>query len=117
MENELETKKAHQENDVARPDPAERPGLRPAVTIAMVSLLIWFGFQTVALVLERNNLMAVNSNFEAGMGQAEKMRAQLETLITRTAELASKGNASAKAAIEELQQRGIPLGSSPPSSK
>ncbi|MGH7846739.1 MAG: hypothetical protein ACREQW_16460, partial [Candidatus Binatia bacterium] len=64
---------------MARPEPAERPLLRPAVIITMVSLLIWFGFQTVALVLERNNLIAINSNFEAGMRQAEKMRAQLET--------------------------------------
>jgi len=117
MENEFETKGTHQENDVARPEPAERPGLRPAVIITMVSLLIWFGFQTVALVLERNNLIAVNSNFEAGMRQAEKMRAQLETLITKTAELASKGNASAKAAIEELEKRGMPLPSATPPSK
>jgi hypothetical protein len=117
MENEFETKEAHRENDVVVPEPAKTPALRAPVVITMVSLLIWFGFQTVALVLERNNLIAINSNFEAGMRQAEKMRAQLETLITKSAELASKGNASAKAAIEELEKRGIPLPSATPPPK
>jgi hypothetical protein len=42
------------------------------------------------------------------------MQAQLEALITKTAELASKGNASAKVVIEELQKRGIPLSSTTP---
>ena len=37
------------------------------------------------------------------------MRAQLETLVTKTAQLAKQGNASAKTAIEELEKRGIPI--------
>lgn len=117
MENEFETKGAHQENDVARPEPAERPALRLPLALTMVSLLIWFGFQTLELVLERNNLTTVKSNFEAATREAEKMRAQLQTLITQTAELASKGNASAKVVIEELQKKGIPVASAAPPAK
>jgi hypothetical protein len=45
------------------------------------------------------------------------MRAQLEALITKTVELAGKGNPNAKVVIEELQKRGIPLGSAPPMPK
>lgn len=113
MENEFETAETHQAHDVARPEPRERR----ALTLTIVSLLIWFGFQTVALVLERNQLSALKSNFEAAAGEAQKMQAQLQTLITQTAELASKGNASAKAAVEELAKKGVPLPSTTPPSK
>jgi hypothetical protein len=109
MENELETKETDQENDAVRPEAPESPSLRAPLVITIVSLLIWFCFQTVALIFERNNLIAVNRNFEAGLKEAQKMQAQLETLITKTAELASKGNANARVAFEELQKRGVPL--------
>jgi cell division protein FtsB len=117
MESELENKETNEENDETRAGPAERPALRLPLTLTLVSLLIWFGFQTVALTLERNQLSAVNSNFEAAAREAEKMRAQLEALITKTAELASKGNPNAKIVIEELQKRGIPLASATPPPK
>jgi hypothetical protein len=116
VENEFETKET-QENDVRRLEPAGRSAVPRALTITVASLLIWLGFQTVQLVLERNNLLAVNSNFQAGMREAEKMRVQLETLITKTAELASKGNPNARAVIEELKQKGIPLPSATPPAK
>jgi len=115
MENEFETAETHQE--VARPEPAGRPAWRVPLTLTLIALLVWFGFQSVALVLERNNLLAVKSNFDAGMQEAQKMQAQLQTLITQTAELASKGNANAKAAVDELAKKGIPLSSAPPPAK
>jgi hypothetical protein len=85
--------------------------------LTVVSLLIWFGFQAVALTLERNQLSAVNSNLQAAAQESEKMRAQLEALITKTVELAGKGNPNAKVVIEELQKRGIPLGAAPQAPK
>jgi len=106
MENEFETAEAQ---EVARPEPAERRASILPLTLTLISLLIWFGFQTVALVFERNQLISFKSNYDAAMQEAQKMQAQLEALITKTAELASKGNASAKIAIEELQKRGIPV--------
>jgi len=114
MENEFETAEAQ---EVARPEPAERSALSLPLALTMIALLIWFGFQTVALVFERNQLSAVKSNFEAGMQEAQKMQAQLQTLITKTAELASKGNANAKLALEELQKRGMPVQSATPPAK
>jgi len=115
MENEFET--AETQEAAARPEPGERPAWRFPLTLTLVALLIWFGFQAVALVLERNQLIAVKSNFDAGMKEAEKMQTQLQMLITQTAELASKGNASAKAAIEELAKKGIPVQSATPPAK
>jgi hypothetical protein len=117
MENEFETAETQEQPDVSRGEPAARPAWRLPLVLTLISLLVWFGFQTVALVFERNQLIAVKGNFDAGVQEAQKTQAQLETLITRTAELASKGHASAKAAIEELAKRGIPLQSVAPPAK
>lgn len=114
MENEVS---AHQEHEVAKPEPAERAGWRLPLALTLLALLIWSGFQTLALVVERDQLRTVNSNFEVGMGEAEKMRAQLNALVTKTAELASKGHASARAALEELAKKGIPISSPTPPAK
>jgi hypothetical protein len=105
------------ENDITSPDVVERPSLRVPVALVVVALFVWFIFQTVALVIERDQLRTVNSNFEAGMREAEKMRAQLDALVTKTAELASKGNVSAKAAVDELAKKGIPISSTTPPGK
>lgn len=77
--------------------------------LTLASLLVWFGFQTVQLVRERSNLSSLKGNFEAAMQESQKLRAQLETLVTKTADLAKQGNTSAKSAIAELEKRGIPI--------
>jgi hypothetical protein len=117
MEDDLESRGTQKEHDAARPERAERSALRLPLALTLITLLIWFGFQTVALVLERNSLIGVSSNFAAALQEAEKMRVQLQTLITQTAELASKGNASAKTALDELQKKGIPVESAAPPKK
>ncbi len=109
MENESRTIEEIQDNDVAKAEPVERRASRLALILTIVSLLVWFGFQTVQLVVERGNLSLVKGNFEAPMQESQKVRAQLEALITKTAELAKQGNANAKAVIEELEKRGIPI--------
>ena len=75
----------------------------------MVSVLIWFAFQTLQLVVERNNLTAVKANFDSAMQESQKMQSQLQSLVSKTAELAQQGNPAAKAAVEELEKRGIPI--------
>ena len=75
----------------------------------MVSVLIWFAFQTVQLVFERNNLTALKANFESAMQESQKMQSQLQSLVSKTVELAQQGNPAAKAAVEELEKRGIPI--------
>lgn len=109
MENESQTTGKIRDNDVAKPDPAERRASSLPLILTVVSLLVWFGFQTVQLVLERSNLSLLKGNLEAAMQESQKVRAQLETLITKTAELANQGNASAKTVVEELEKRGIPI--------
>lgn len=105
MENESQTTEEIRDNDAARPEPASRLPL----ILTIVSLLVWFGFQTVQLVIERSNLSLLKGNLEEAMQESQKVRTQLETLISKTAELANRGNASAKTVVEELEKRGIPI--------
>ena len=109
MENESQTTEKIRDNDVAKPEPGERRASSLPLILTVVSLLVWFGFQTVQLVLERSDLSQLKGNFEAAMQESQKTRVQLEALITKTAELASQGNASAKTVVEELERKGIPI--------
>ncbi|MBI2211447.1 MAG: hypothetical protein HYV05_14150 [Deltaproteobacteria bacterium] len=97
------------DNDAAKAEPAERRPSRLPLILTIASLLVWFGFQTVQLVVERGNLSLVKGNLEAPMQESQKVRAQLEAVINKTAELAKQGNANAKMVIEELEKRGIPI--------
>jgi len=109
MENEARTTEEIRDPDAATPEAAERGPSRLPLILTIASLLVWFGFQTWQLVLERGNLSLLKGNLEAPVQESQKVRAQLETLITKTSELASHGNANAKTVIEELERRGIPV--------
>ena len=60
-------------------------------------------------MVERNNLTALKANFDSAMQESQKMQSQLQSLVSKTAELAQQGNPAAKAAVEELEKRGIPI--------
>jgi hypothetical protein len=85
-----------------------------AVTIS--ALLVYFAFQTFQLVRERSMLSELKVNLETPLQESQKVRSQLEALLTKTAELANQGNPAAKTVVEELQKRGVPIGaeSQPP---
>jgi len=109
MENEVPAVEETEQQDVTAAEPAERSGSALPLILTIVSVLIWFAFQTVQLVLERNNLTALTANLETPMQESQKMQTQLQSLVTKTAELANQGNAGARAVVEELEKRGIPI--------
>jgi hypothetical protein len=43
------------------------------------------------------------------MQESQKMQGQLQALVSKTIELANQGNPAAKAAVLELEKRGIPV--------
>ena len=94
-----------EERELIRP-PAER-GANLPLTILLIALVLWFGFQTVQLASERANLGEARGHQEAAMQEAQKLRTQFESLINKTSELANKGHAGAKLVMEELQKRGM----------
>lgn len=112
MENEIQTQEEIQDSgdrDVATPESAARAPSRLPLLLVLLAVLVWFGFQTFQLMSERSGLTQVHGNFETAMQESQKMRAQLQSLIARTAELAKQGNPSARTAVQELERKGIPI--------
>jgi hypothetical protein len=90
-------------------EPIEKRASILPLILTMVALLIWFAFQAFQMFVERNNLSALKSNFDSAVQESQKMQSQLQSLISKTAELAQQGNPAAKAAVEELEKKGIPI--------
>jgi len=116
VEKELPTIEELQDQAVAAVEPVEKRGSSLPLLLTMISVLIWFAFQTLQLVVERNNLTALKANFESAMQESQKMQSQLQSLVSKTVELAQQGNPAAKAAVEELEKRGFPIKSAAPQS-
>jgi hypothetical protein len=83
--------------------------------ITLVALLLFFGFQTLQLIMERSNLAMVKSNQDSALQEAQKVQAQFKTLVTKTNQLAEQGHVGARMVMEGLQRQGF--GAPPPESK
>ena len=79
------------------------------VLIALITLSIWFGFQTYQLVQERTNMAKASANQETTYKTAQKMRAQMDALAAGTSKLAQQNNANAQQIVSALAQRGITI--------
>jgi hypothetical protein len=100
-----------EEEEAAEEPVAEKSGLYGvALTITCVCMILWFGFQTFQLVRDRGKLRLVKANQETALQESAKVRAQFQNLMTKVAELASKGHAGAQMVMSELQKRGVGLG-------
>jgi hypothetical protein len=88
----------------------------PLVTLA-ASWAIWTVFQMVMLINEGGNLKTLRANQENTVQQANKLRAQLDSIAAKTAELAAAGNTNAQTIVNELRRRGVtinPTAAKPP---
>jgi len=117
MKNESMIAEETQEQGAADAGAVHGRVFRLPLALTIIALLIWFGFQTVQTVAERNNLGVLKANMDGAMQESQKLQAQLHSLITRTAELASQGNAAARAVVDELEKKGIPIKAAAQSSK
>ena len=114
MENDSENVQENQTNETT--DTVARASNLPLV-ITISALLVYFAFQTFQLVRERSSLSELRVNLEAPLQESQKVRSQLESLLTKTTELANQGNPAAKTVVEELQKRGVPIGAESQPSK
>jgi predicted negative regulator of RcsB-dependent stress response len=101
---ELETNEVQEREIVAT---AVERGANLPLTILLIALVLWFGFQTLQLASERANLNEARAHQEAAMQEAQKLRTQFESLISKLSDLANKGHAGAKLVMDELQKRGV----------
>lgn len=77
----------------------------------IIALLIWFGFQTMQLVNERNSLKTLHGNQEQTIVNSQKMRTQLDAIAAGTKHLADQGNANAQLVVQQLAKNGININS------
>jgi hypothetical protein len=116
MANEIETVDETEQVEASAPTQKRESNL--AFVITLIALLIYFAFQTLQVVVERNNLGLMKGNQDGALQEAQKVQAQFKTLVTKTSELADQGHAGAKLVIEGLQSQGLGLAtesSAPPS--
>lgn len=98
----------------------EKSPLTLPLILTLAALTIYFGFQTLQFLYERNNLVMVKGSQESAIQEAQKIQAQFKTLVSKTGELADKGHAGAKMVMEELLKRGVssaPQAPPPPETK
>lgn len=117
MENEPTLMDANEDQPAREGDLVARRASSLPLVLTIIAVLVWFAFQTMQLVVERGNLGTLNNNLDGAVQESQKLQSQLHTLITKTAELASQGNAGAKAAVEELEKKGIPIKAAAQSAK
>ena len=94
-------------NEAETPVVVEKSPLTLPLMLILVALTVYFGFQTLQFLFERNNLVMVKVSQEAAIQEAQKIQAQFKTLVGKTSELADKGHAGAKMVMEELLKRGV----------
>jgi hypothetical protein len=83
--------------------------------LLLAALLVWFSFQLVQILRERDNQIAVQNSQEAQIQNANKLRATADALALGTYRLASQGNPNAKFLVDYLAKRGITI--NPPQQK
>lgn len=88
--------------------------------LGLITLVVWFGFQTTQLLKERDNLASLRANQTTIYANAQKMRTQLDAIAADLARLAQAGNPHATQMVNALKARGItidPSKANPPAEK
>jgi hypothetical protein len=110
VENEVQTET---EDETVEEAAEEESSLNLPLLITLVSLLIWFGFQTLQLARERSNMTFLKGNQETAIQESQKVQAQFQSTLGKLAELANRGHAGAKLIVEQLQRQGLSFGPGP----
>ena len=101
------------ETEPTSPPPQAALSPWPLLAMLVAACLCWFGFQGWQLQREYGNLLEIRARSEAPLEQARKRRAQLESIMARTYELAQKGNPRATLILQELARRGVSINPAP----
>jgi len=87
-------------------------GLRLPVILIVVALFVLMAFQTGQTIHDRGALSDLRRSQETTVQEAIKLRQQLETLASKTAQLAADGDEGAKTVVDQMKRQGVAL--SPP---
>lgn len=75
--------------------------------IGLVALVAFLGFQSVELWAVRGALDTQRESQSNAIEASQKMRQQLNTIASKTADLAQKGDPDAKALVDAYAKRGL----------
>jgi hypothetical protein len=100
----------------SRVPPAPASAFVPVLLCAL-TLLVWFAFQAVLLLGDRDALQATRQAQQATVDNAGKLRASLDSLAVDTQSMADGGNPSAKLLIDELHKHGITINPTAPATR
>ncbi len=77
------------------------------ILLIILTLLVSVCFQGVMLAKDHESLQSSKANQDSALDESKKLRAQLDSIATQTAQLAASGNESAILIIEKLRANGI----------
>jgi hypothetical protein len=111
---------------MSTPTPVAEPGATPVspmgerhgelryspflpLLLLVVSAVAWPAFQCYQLFNEKQALATVFGNQTRQFDESGKLRNSLEGLARETAQLAAKGNPSARLIVDQLARRGVTI--------
>ena len=77
------------------------------IVIGLFALVALLAFQAIELWQARGTLTTQRESQNPAIEASEKMRQQLATIASKTAELAQKGDPDAKAVVDAYAKRGL----------
>ena len=80
----------------------------PLLGLAM-TLIVMAGFETAQLLMLRDSIVTVKNNQNSAVEESQKMRAQFDSIVKGTVQLASNGNANAVKIVRQLEQQGVTI--------
>jgi len=79
------------------------------VVFVVVSLFVLMAFETGQAIHDRSALEGLRHSQQATVQEAVKLRQQLQTLASKTAELAAAGDSGAKTVVDQMKRQHITL--------
>ena len=79
------------------------------VILVVVSLFVLMAFETGQAIHDRSALEELRRSQLTTVGEAVKLRQQLQALAGKTAELAAAGDAGAKSVVDQMKRQGVTL--------
>jgi hypothetical protein len=84
-------------------------GLGLPIILVVLSLFVLMAFETAEAIHDRGALAELQRSQEPTVQEAIKLRQQLESLASKTAQLAAEGDEGAKAVVDQMKRQGVNL--------
>ena len=73
------------------------------------TLVVMAAFETTQLLMTKDGIATVKNNQNSAVDESQKMRAQFDSIVKGTVQLAGNGNISAAKIVRQLEQQGVTI--------